>query len=186
MSSRRRVGFAAAFLVLTSCATTEPFQPADESALVTLETLAEYGLELPEGYAYHEKWSRERLVGTLMIEYEFQNPAGGPPFVHSSAEIYPTPDNACLAFKAGNVGIKISSLELIDRNDLFSYGEKSRFAVIDNGGKPVGNVFTMCRSRSVLLVMFVGLYFDDAEAWRSLIEPRLEALEALEAANPPE
>jgi hypothetical protein len=170
-----------------ACATTEPFQPSDASLLVTLATLSEFGLELPDGYAQHEKFRRERMADdSLLLEYEFQTPDGSPPFVYSSAELHPSARDACLSFSAGNLGLRLSSLEPTDRNDLFSYGEKSRFALVEHEGKPVGNVFAMCRSRTAMLVMFVGLYFDDAEGWRALIEPSLRALEAFEAANPAE
>ena len=174
-------------VALAGCATTEPFQPADESMLVTLERLSEFGLELPAGYAQHEKWTRQRVVdATIMLEYQYQAPDGGPPFVYSSAELHPSARDACLSFSAGNLGLRLSSLDPTDRNDLFSYGEKSRFALVQNQGKPVGNVFAMCHSRTTMLVMFVGLYFDDAEEWRALIEPTLQALQEFEAANPAE
>ena len=177
--------FALACLLLASCATTEAFQPADESMLVTLERLSEFGLRLPADYAQHEKWGRERVIdGTILIEYEFQHPDGGPPFVYSSVELHRSARDACLSFSAGNLGLRLSSLDPTDRNDLFTYGEKSRFALVEHEGKPVGNVFAMCHSRTVMLVMFVGLYFDDAEQWRALIEPALQALEEFEAANP--
>ena len=187
MSSHRIAALAGAFLVLASCATTEPVQPADESLFVTLAALSEFGLELPQGYAQHEKRTRLRAAGgTIRLEYEFRSPDGGPPLVYSSAELHPSPRDACLSFTAGSAGLGLSRLEVSDRNDLFRYGEKSRFGRVENAGKPAGNVFAMCRSRTAMLVMFVGLYFDDADSWRALIEPRLEALEALEAANPPE
>jgi hypothetical protein len=175
-----------ASLALAACASTEPFQPPDESLLVTLAALSQFGLELPKGYE-HEKWSRERaLDGSLKIEYEFQSPDGGPPFVYSSAELHGSPRDACLSFSAGNLGLRLSRLDPTDRNDLFTYGEKSRFALVEHEGRPVGNLFAMCRSRTVMLVMFVGLYFDDTDSWRALIEPSLKALEAFEAANPVE
>jgi len=174
-------------LALAACATSKPLQPGDQNVLVTLGSLAEFGLALPDGYGEHEKFSRTLMIdGSLMLEYEFQTPDGGPPFVYSSVELHPSPRDACLSFSAGNLGLRMSTLEATDRNDLFSYGEKSRFALVQNEGKPVGNVFAMCRSRTAMLVMFVGLYFDDTDAWRALIEPRLEALAAFEAANPPE
>jgi hypothetical protein len=173
-------------LALAACATTEPLQPADRSLLVTLESLAEFGLASPDGYAAHEKLRRQRVGDSLLIEYQFETPEGGPPFVYSSVELHPSPRDACLSFSAGNLGLRMSTLEATDRNDLFSYGEKSRFALVQNEGEPVGNVFAMCRSRTAMLVMFVGLYFDDADSWRALIEPRLEALAAFEAANPAE
>jgi hypothetical protein len=185
MSSVRSGCLAGALLALATCATTEPMQPADESLLVTLASLSQFGLELPAGYEEHQAFRREGTTGgTVTIEYEFAAPDGGPPVVYASVELHPSQRDACLSYSAGNVGIRLSALELSERNDLFAYGDKSRFALIESDGEPVGNVFAMCRSRTAMLVLFVGIYFDDADAWRALIEPRLEALAAL-AAQPP-
>jgi len=187
MRLRRVLACASAGLSLAGCATPEAPRPEERNLVVTLASLSEFGLALPDGYAQHEKLRRERRSdGSLSIEYEFQTPDGDPPFVYSSARIFPSSTAACLSFSADNLGLRLSSLEPTDRNDLFCYGERSRFALIENQGKPVGNVFAMCRSRTSVLVMFVGIYFDDTASWRALIEPHLEALEAFEAANPAE
>ena len=187
MSSQHTAPLAIALLLLASCKTTERFQPADESLLVTVERLAAFGLLLPDGYAQHETWKRDRRAdGTALLAYEFQLPDHAPPFVSSSVELHASARDACLSFAAGNLGLRLSSLESVERNDLFRYGEKSRFALVESQGKTVGNVFAMCHSRTALFVVIVGLYFDDADTWRALIEPTLQALEAFEAANPAE
>ena len=178
---------ACVWLSLAACATPEATRPEERSLLVTLESLSEFGLALPGGYAQHEQLRRERQPdGSLSIEYEFETPEGDPPFVYSRARIFSSPSAACLSFSADNLGLRLSSLEPTDRNDLYQYGEKSRFALVESQAKPVGNIFAMCHSRTTLLVMFVGIYFDDTDPWRALIEPHLQALEAFEAATPAE
>ena len=187
MHLRSALACAGVGLALAACATRDAPRLEERSLVVTLESLAEFGLALPDGYAEHEKLHRERRPdGSLSIEYEFRMPDGDPPFVYSNARIFSSTTGACLSFSADNLGVRLSNLEPTDRNDLFRYGERSRFALVERDGKPVGNVFAMCRSRTSLLVMFVGIYFDDTESWRALIEPRLQALEAFEAANPAE
>ena len=178
---------AGVWLSFAACATPDAPRPEERNLVVTLESLSEFGLAPPDGYAEHEKLRRERRSdGSLSIEYEFQTPDGDPPFVYSIAKIFSSPAGACLSFAADNLGLRLSSLEPTERDDLFQYGERSRFALVESQGKPVGNVFAMCRSRTSLLVMFVGIYFDDTDSWRALIEPHLQALEAFEAANPAE
>ena len=187
MRLRSALACAGVWLSLAACATRGAPRPEERNLVVTLESLSEFGLALPDGYAEHETLHRERRSdGSLSIEYEFQTPGGDPPFVYSNARIFSSPTAACLSFSADNLGVRLSSLEPIDRNDLFSYGERSRFGLVESQGKPVGNVFAMCRSRTSLLVLFVGIYFDDTASWRALIEPRLQALEAFESANPAE
>ena len=187
MQFRHALACACVWLSLAACAIPDVPRPEERNLLVTLASLSEFGLALPDGYAQREHFRRERRSdGTLSLEYEFQTPDADPPFVYSSAKIFSSPTGACLSFSADNLGLRLSSLQPTDRDDLFRYGERSRFALVESQGKPVGNVFAMCRSRTSLLVMFVGIYFDDTNSWRALIEPHLEALEAFEAANPKE
>lgn len=183
LRSAAAVGLAGA--VAAACVTAKPVEPGDRALLVTAGRLAEFGLELPDGYERHESLKREHVTGgAILIEYEFDGDDDDAPFyVYSLAELHRTPGDACRSFAAGNIGLRLSGLDLTERDDLFRYGEKSRFALVENDGEPVGNLFNMCRSRTALLVMFVGLYFDDADLWRELVTPHLEALAALEAAS---
>ena len=172
-------------IILTSCITTQPMEPGDVDLLVTVERLSQAGLDLPADYRQYESYKRQRITGgVVMLEYEFEMPDDGPIYIYSLAELHRTPRDACHSFSAGNVGIWFTGLELTERNDLFQYGSKSRFAVIENEGTHVGNMFAMCQSRTAMLVMFVGLYFDESGVWSEFIVPHLAALESFEIANP--
>lgn len=171
--------------VNAACVANEPMEPGDAELLVTVGDLARFGLEVPSQHEQYESFKRERILRTtLMLEYEFESPDGSPPYVYSLAELHPTAANACRSFGAGNLGIRLSGLSVRERDSFFRYGSKSRFALIENDGSPVGNLFTMCQSRTALLVMFVGIYFDEPGPWEELLRPHLQALEAFEAARP--
>jgi hypothetical protein len=177
-----------AFLVLAvftaACVTSEPLSPSDHALLVTAEKLAGFGLELPSEYQQHESFKRERFFGgTVMLEYEFEMPDRAPPFIYSLAELHTNPTNACHSFRAGNLGAALGGLSMSEPEGFFRYGAKSRFGVIEHNEVPVGNLFSMCHSRTALLVMFIGLHFRDAATWEELIRPHLLALEAFEAAS---
>jgi len=186
VAARRRsiARFGAVALILTACATPQPLAPGDTDVLVTVERLAEFGLVLPPDHRRYESFRRSRTLGVEALEYEFDAPDDVPIYVYSLAELHPTPADACGSFTAGNVALWLGELEHVDRSDLFRYGTRSRFSIIENEGAAVGNVFAMCHSRTAMLVMFAGIYFDETEHWSALIAPHLAALEAFEQANP--
>jgi len=178
MDALQRASFLAAGWIVLGCVATLPVRPGDSDLVVTAERLAEFGLELPDDYRSFESVERERSLGVTSIEYELDLPDSGPPCVYSLVEVHPRGESACASLWAVNLGLRLGGLEVEDQGDGFAYGERSRFGIIANDGSPVGNVFLMCRGRSSILVMFVGLYFDQPEAWREFISPLLDRLEA--------
>ena len=171
--------------IALGCVTTLPAEPGDSEIVVTAARLGELGLELPADHQSFETLQRERIAGGVTnIEYEFAMPDEGPPYILSLAELHPTARSACSSFSAGNLGIRLSGLEVEEHDDMFRYGEQSRFAIIATEGMPAGNLFAMCNGRTTYLLMFVGIYFVDPEVWRDFITPHLEALSALDRARP--
>ena len=182
---RARAGLAVLGVLVMSCVTSQPLKPGDEDLVATVTSLVPFGVEVPPGYREHETFQRDHVTGgTILFEYTFERPDKRPPFVYSLAELHRTPGDACRSFSAGNVGMWLAGLDLTERNDLFQYGKKSRFALVEKEGSPVGNFFSMCHSRTAFLVMIVGVYFDDGDSWQAFVAPRLEALAAFEAGNP--
>ncbi|MGO8691761.1 MAG: hypothetical protein ACLQLG_19240 [Thermoguttaceae bacterium] len=64
-------------------------------------------------------------------------------------------------------------LRLIERNDIFHWGDQSRLGVLIAGGKPVGNLFVARRGRTVFYLLVSGACFDSPEAFSSLVLPTL-------------
>jgi hypothetical protein len=68
-------------------------------------------------------------------------------------------------------------VEIDEKNDLFHWGDESRFAVISSEGSPFGNVFVAKKGRTVVYLIVSGVYFDDAENASGFLAPYLERLE---------
>jgi hypothetical protein len=62
---------------------------------------------------------------------------------------------------------------LVERNDIFHWGDQSRLGVITSAGKPVGNLFVARRGVAVFSLLITGVCFDSAEAFSSLVLPTL-------------
>jgi hypothetical protein len=163
-----------------------PIEDGDRRRVLTIEQLRPYGVELPEDFAKYERLERTKwLDGSTEVEYEFDAiDELGLPYLFSSAERHPSKSDACMSFSAGNLGLKIGGVELTERNDLFSFGDKSRFGILVNEGEPVGNYFAMCHGKTAFMVIVGGVYFDDTESWTELVQPTLDALVAEPPASP--
>ena len=176
-----RIQLAVLLLAVAACAA-QPLEEGDRDLVLTIGQLQPYGLSLPPDFAAYESLTRERWIdGSVMIEYEFEAPEElGLPYLYSTAERHPSRADACTSFVAGNLGARLGGVELSERNDLFRFGDKSRFGLIMAEGNPAGNFFGMCRGKTAVLVMLGGFYFDDGDTWGELLRPSLDALHSME------
>jgi hypothetical protein len=80
-----------------------------------------------------------------------------------------------VAFYAfGAVDVKVD-----ENDDLFRWGDESRFGVLRVKDKPFGNVFIARRGKTVVYLLVTGIYFEDPESVEELLNPYLEKLDAL-------
>jgi hypothetical protein len=63
---------------------------------------------------------------------------------------------------------------------VFQYGDKSRFGIFVDEGRPYGMIYNMCRGKTAFSVMLGGFYFDDADSARALLLPILRRLDTLQ------
>jgi len=73
-----------------------------------------------------------------------------------------------------------SNFEVIEDNEFFSLGERSRFAVINYSGEPLGNRFVFMQDKTVYEFTLTGFYIDDAKIWQELFTDKLERLKGFE------
>jgi hypothetical protein len=167
-------------LVLSAC-TAQPLEEGDRDLVLKIGQLQPYGLSLPPDFTSYESFKRERWIdGSVMIEYEFEAPEElGLPYLYSIAERHPSNADACMSFSAGNLGARLGGIELSERNDLFQFGDKSRFGLLVAEGNPYGNYFGMCRGKTAFMVMLGGFYFDDGDTWGELLGATLDAVDSM-------
>ena len=180
-SASARIQLAVWLLVLSAC-TAQPLKEGDRDLVLKIAQLQPYGLTLPEDFASYESFKRERWFdGSVMVEYEFEAPeALGLPYLYSTAERHPSNADACMSFSAGNLGARLGGIELSERDDLFRFGDKSRFALLVAEGNPYGNYFAMCRGKTAFTVMLGGFYFDGGDTWGELLRATLDAVASME------
>lgn len=173
------IGLAVGCSLLLAGCWRQAAKPGDKNLVTHVALLQPYGVELPKDFEKYESLQREQWYdGTYVIEYEFDPPkALGLPIIYSSAERQRSKSEACTSYHAGNVGLKIAGTDMRERDDLFKYGDRSRFAMLVDNGEPYGNLFSMCSGKTAFMTIIAGFYFDDGAAWKEMIDPVLQALE---------
>lgn len=168
------------WIVAASACTTKDIEEGDRDLVLKIEQLQPYGLNLPENFASFESFGREQWIdGSLSVVYEFEAPDEfNLPYLYSIAERHPTATDACASYSMGNLGLSLglSADELSIRNDVFQFGDKSRFGLLVADGRPYGNYFGMCHGKTAFMVTIGGFYFDDGELWAELLNPTLGAV----------
>ena len=168
----------AILLIVLSACTSRDLEKGDRDLVLRIDQLESYGLTLPEDFRSHESLEREQWFdGSYLITYEYQSPSGLPS-LYSTAERHLSSAEACNSFSSANFGLSLGlgDDELSIRDDLFRFGEKSRFGLVMANGRPVGNYFAMCQDNKSFMVLLAGIYFDDGEQWGQLIESTMDAV----------
>jgi hypothetical protein len=164
-----------------------PLSAKDQAALLTIEDVALWSEDFSPDISM-ESFSKKRyLDGSYEIDYEFDDPADeDSPYVMCSIAVEPKGSDALIAYKAMQAGINIGfaaegEVELVERNDLFQWGDASKFSLILSGGAPVGMVFSARKDIRVFLISVSGICSDDPVLIEALLVDHLRALEQLPA-----
>jgi len=161
----------------------------DEKILhVTVHDLLSYGIIVPENYSRYERYTKSMYFdSTFELEYEFQ-PADDTEstvlFLNSSLSFERSSSERAIndAIQQGLSGriFKAKGIDLVERNELYQYGSKSRlFDIVNQQGNLVGNYFFATNKGMSLTFIIIGLYIDDPDIWSDLFEEKLQKAENL-------
>jgi hypothetical protein len=75
-------------------------------------------------------------------------------------------------------GLKLQGIVQEEKPGFYKFGESSSFSILKKDGKNVGNYFTVRDGTKTYTILLAGLYIDDPEVWKELVEPKLKALSA--------
>jgi hypothetical protein len=79
---------------------------------------------------------------------------------------------------ATRLGIgKADGVDEVDRNDLWSWGDRSRCVIFQSGGQPFGNMFMGLKGRRYFVIVISGVYFNKAEDIKDFLDPFLKKLD---------
>jgi len=170
---------------LQSTGTHRPLTPSERAVLVTAKDLFAMSSQ-PELYMQAEdSGEREDLLdgsATLTAEYQSEKP---PMYVVSQVALEPSERAAKLTWQSlsigGFMGIAVESKDvvLVNRDDLYAWGDESKSQLLTIDGKPVGHFLVIRKGTRVFMAIFSGVFFDEAAPLAALLTPKLEAMERL-------
>ena len=120
------------------------------------------------------------------IEYVYDLPQDDEaPYLSYSVTFEPSPSDANTTYVSLWGGTKVAfyvfgevQVEVQEKNELFRWGDESRFGLLVADGRPFGNVFVAKKGKRVVYLLVSGIYFDDSESFSGFLTPYLEKLDA--------
>lgn len=163
-------------------ATEEPPSQAERQLVVDIEALSEF-LAFEPRLQYQKVVKRTFLDDTYEIDYQYDNPHESP-YLESSLSVDSDEIGAEATYfgvwSGSKMGIHFASdveVDVTERNDLFSWGDQSRFALLQVDGRTTGYLFVGRKGKKVFHLLIGGVYFDVASDFKALVEPVLERVE---------
>jgi hypothetical protein len=181
MKMRFNIGAVLVALFLSGaagCGSEEPLSEVDKSLFLRGADLAGYGFQYENANSYETFSKTRQLDGTYQLTYEFETPEGErrPLYIYASVSVARNASDAALSEGAEKIGLLIGlrANGVEEREVRLQPGDhRGRLTVLVKGGKPLGNVFTARDGRKTYTLVLAGLYFEDAEDWKKLVEPKL-------------
>jgi hypothetical protein len=164
----------AAALVFTATAETTPASPADRRLALTVDDIAPF-IEDFEADTSRETANRVGYFdGSYEIEYIYD---ADDLYIESYVSIEPSASDAKYSYSGYQAGTSIGfslaeeDVTEVAMNHLFEWGDESRFYLLSLDGQPIGNRLIARKGRKVVYVIWSGVYFNDPESTRELLEP---------------
>jgi hypothetical protein len=165
-----------------------PLSDVERGALLTAEDLVSAGAKFTPDPKIEVASRNANVDGSNELSYEYES-KDPPVYVSTMVSLEKSDADAMTSYTSqsvgGAVGMNLSEpkMGLEDRDDLLKWGDQSRARLITYDGKPVGNFFIARKNNRVFLTMFTGVYFDDPEDFRAIVEPKLDAMAGLQTST---
>lgn len=165
---------------LGGCERDLPVGAADKEVVLRAADLIPfgYGLEQTEQY---ETFKRVKYFdGSHELTYEYQTPDSEEEnalYLNVTVSVENSTSDARTSHGAEEIGLtiglKANGIKAREIKDFYVYGDSSKFSVLENDGKPIGNIFTTRKGKRVFVMILSGMHFEDPAAFKELIEGRL-------------
>ena len=158
---------------------------ADRAVVVTAQHRTNWfdGLDPTAGT---ETWAKKRyLDGSIDVDYSYdlepESEEGTYVWISCTVTVDKKASDARITYGAGSagssIGLGITGVKRRERNDLFSWGEKSKCAIlVGEEDTPVGNHFVCLAGTRTFELVVVGLYFDEPGSMAEVLQPILSRL----------
>lgn len=139
-----------------------------------------------------ETLSKTRYIDdSFEIEYVYDLPQDDEaPYLSYTVTFEPDESDASTTYVSLWGGTKVGfyvfgdvQVEVQEKNEIFRWGDESRFGLLRTGDRPFGNVFVAKKGKRVVYLLVSGIYFNDSESFSDFLTPYLEKLDAFPVAD---
>lgn len=153
----------------------------DKPFFLRARDLVDYGYGFQEIEKYETFSKAKAIDGSYDIEYEFETPDAEKDnrlFLYVLVTVGTKKSAAQLAQGTEKIAVlyslKAEGIEEEEIPNFYRYGDSSAFYLLKKKGKPIGNYFTAREASRTYTVILSGMYFDDPQVWKELMEPKLK------------
>lgn len=168
-------------LCIQGCERKLTVQESDKTLFLRAQDLIDYGYGF-QGVEKYESFTKAKVIdGSYDVEYEFETPEGerdNPLLLYVLVSVGKKKSDAQLSQGGEKIAVlytlKAQGIEREEIPNFYRYGDSSAFYLLKKAGKPIGNYFTVREGSKTYTLILSGMYFDDPEVWKEIMEPKLK------------
>lgn len=168
-----------------------PLTPQDEALLVYPKDLVDYfkGMSFDENALSVSKKRYNDGGELLMLEYS--SAREDTPYIAITISKEKNQDETSLGFttlwNGYEIGLTLGNRDFLVREDenFILLGDETRFGFVLYGDETVGNVCVIRSGAHIYSLIFLGIYFDDADLFSHLMSSRISAMGKIEDSATP-
>lgn len=153
---------------------------AEEKALLlTPEDLVDYFSDFTP-VVDATRFSKFKIFKTQTIDAVYEVSENNQPNMNCSIKTFATDFNARQTFfsdlKGMELGFKVGARNTVELEEMdgLTFGELSKFYLLDSERGPVGNLFSIKRDKGFYSCFLIGFYIDESEVLKEVITPKIE------------
>jgi len=176
-------GLAGLVLIWEAGAREEPITPEERALLLDADRLAEWMDDFEPDPAFETAKKTVYLDGSIDLDYLYDDPADEAPYLDFSVTIEKKKSDAIAGYLAAwpamSIGLEMvaeENVEVVERNDLFSWGDQCHFAILKVDGKPSGHMMEARRGKVLVSIILWGLFAEDPDILDDLFGTHLQKI----------
>lgn len=170
-------------LVFNASGQTEPLQTEERALLLDIDYLVLWMDGYVPDVAGESVSKRRFLDDSYEIDYVYDLAGDDDaPYLAYTITFEGSESDATTTYLSSWGGTEVGffvgdgDVDVKESNELFHWGDASKFAILTTQGRPFGNVFVARRGTTVVYFLVAGLYFDEAQPIEQLLSPYLKKL----------
>ena len=168
-------------LCIQGCERKLNVQESDKTLFLRAKDLVDYGYGFPAIEKYESFSKAKAIDGSYDVEYEFETPDAEKQdrlFLYVLISVGKKKSDAKISQGGEKIALlytlKAKGIEEEEIPNFYHYGDSSSFYLLKKEGKPIGNYFTVREASKTYTVILSGMYFDDPQVWKEIMEPKLK------------